>query len=288
MSRAFNVRELLPVASIGVVGGVIVLPLTISFALLIFSAEDLSLFASSGIGLVLFGAFIMQLIIALTSSVPGMMGGPQDSPAAILGLIAVVITARIGGASAETKFITVVMTVTLTSVISGLFFVMIGAFQLSRLVRFIPYPVVGGFVAGTGLLLTQGALGLMLGNTPGIADLDALLKSENLSLWVPGFLFGASVLIASRRSTHFLTYPALLVGAVLIFYLVIWLSGYNIQEAREMGWLLGPFPQGTLWKPLDFSLLSQVNWNVIASQASNILAVAMISLVALLLNASAL
>jgi sulfate permease, SulP family len=288
MSRPFNLRELLPVASIGLVGGVIVLPLTISFALLIFSAEDLSLFASSGIGLVLFGAFIMQLIIALTSSVPGMMGGPQDSPAAILGLTAVVIAARMGGASAEAKFITVVVTVILTSVISGLFFVMIGGFQLSRLVRFIPYPVVGGFVAGTGLLLTQGALGVMLGNTPGIADLDALLKSENLLLWVPGFLFGASVLIASRRSTHFLTYPALLVSTVLLFYLVIWLRGYNIQEVREIGWLLGPFPQGTLWKPLDLSLFGQVDWNVIASQSSNILAIAMISLVALLLNASAL
>lgn len=288
MYRSFNIRELLPMASIGFVGGVIVLPLTISFALLIFSAEDLSPFASSGIGLVLFGAFIMQLIIALTSSVPGMMGGPQDSPAAILGLTAVVIAARMGGASAEAKFITVVMTVILTSVISGLFFVTIGGFQLSRLVRFIPYPVVGGFVAGTGLLLTQGALGVMLGNAPGIADLGALLKSENVLLWVPGFLFGVSVLIASRRSTHFLMYPVLLVGAVLLFYLVIWFSGYNMQEAREMGWLLGPFPQGTLWKPLDLSLFGQVDWNVIASQSSNILAIAMISLVALLLNASAL
>jgi len=55
-----------------------------------------------------------------------------------------------------------------------------------------------------------------------------------------------------------------------------------------MGLLLGPFPQGTLWKPLDVSLLAQANWSLIFSQASNIAAVALVSIVALLLNASAL
>ncbi len=55
-----------------------------------------------------------------------------------------------------------------------------------------------------------------------------------------------------------------------------------------MGWLLGPFPHGTLWKPLDLALLPQVNWSLIAAHSGNIIAAATISLVALLLNASAL
>ena len=69
------------------------------------------------------------------------------------------IAASMEGAPAEAKFITVVVVVMLTSVLSGLLFVLIGGFKLSRLVRFIPYPVVGGFVAGTGLLLAEGAVG---------------------------------------------------------------------------------------------------------------------------------
>ncbi|HET9588334.1 MAG TPA: SulP family inorganic anion transporter, partial [Anaerolineales bacterium] len=283
----FDLRQLLPVASIGLVGGTILLPLITSFAILIFSGE-LAPFATTGIGMVLFGGLIMQLIIALTSSVPGLLGGPQDSPAAILGLTAVTIAARMEGAPAEAKFITVVMTVILTSVASGLFFVVIGGFKLSRFVRFIPYPVVGGFVAGTGLLLVQGALGVMLGDAPGIRDLGILISSEQILLWLPGVLFGAVVLIASRRSKHFLTYPALLAGAVLLFYLGVWVSGYSLNEIREMGLLLGPFPPGALWKPLDLSLLAQVEWSLIAGQISNIGAIALISIVALLLNASAL
>ncbi len=288
MNRRFDFRELFPVASIGLVGGAIVLPLVVSFALLIFSGEDLTSFSAAGIGMVLFGGLIMQLIVALTSSVPGMIGAPQDSPAAILGLTALAIAARMGGAPPEAKFITVVMTVILTSVASGLFFVLIGSFKLSRFVRFVPYPVVGGFIAGTGLLLAQGALGVMLGVTPGMTNLGILFKAEHLLLWIPGVLFGAIVLIASRRSKHFLTYPFLLTSAAVIFYASVWISGYSMNEAREMGWLLGPFPQGALWKPLDVSLLAQVDWNLIASQSSNIAAVAIISIVSLLLNASAL
>ena len=87
------------------------------------------------------------------------------------------------------------------------------------------------------------------------------------------------MLIASRRLNHFLTYPALLVGTIAVFYVLTRISGFSINEMREMGWLLGPFPQGTLWKPLDLSLLAQVDWKVILSESSNIAAIAVISLV---------
>ena len=287
MIKNFNLRELLPVASIGLVDGVIALTLITSFAILMFPGE-LAPFATIGIGMVLLGGLILQLMIGLTSSIPGMISGPQDSPAAILGLTALTIVSRMEGATLQAKFITVVVTIILTSMISGLFFVLIGGFKLSRFIRFIPYPVVGGFIAGTGLLLVLGALGIMLGTTPSLSNLSILFKQENLLLWIPGIVFGTLVLIASRRSKHFLTYPALLVGTMIIFYISMWASGFSIHGMREMGLLLGPFPQGSLWKPIDLSLLPQVDWKVILSQLNNIAAIALISLVSLLLNASAL
>jgi sulfate permease, SulP family len=287
MRSKLDLRELLPILSIGLVDGVIVLPLVISFAILIFSG-DLGAFATTGIGMVLFGGLILQIIIGLTSSVPGMIGAPQDSPAAILGLTAAAIVAGMKDAPLEAKFITVVVTTILTSIISGLFFVIIGGFKLSRFVRFIPYPVVGGFIAGTGLLLVQGAISVLLGVKPSLANLDILFKTENLLLWIPGVVFGILVLIASRRFNHFLAYPVLLIGTIAVFYVSMGISGFGPSEMRQMGLLLGPFPQGALWKPPDFSLLTQVDWKLIVDQSSNIAAVAIISLVSLLLNASAL
>lgn len=287
ISQHFDYRRLLPILSLGIVIGAINLPTVISFAILIYSGE-LTPFAGAGIGMVLFGGLIIQLIVAFTSSIPGIMGGPQDSPAAILGLMAAAIAAKMPNATLEVKFVTVAIAVMLTSVLSGVFFLLIGGFKLGRFVRFIPYPVVGGFIAGTGLLLVRGALGVMIGDTPGIANLDILFTSENLLRWIPSVIFGIVLVIGSRRFQHFLTFPVLLIGTAIIFYATVWLSGQTISQIREMGWLLGPFPSGNLWRPLNFSLLAQVNWVLIVGQASNIAAVALISIVALLLNSNAL
>jgi sulfate permease, SulP family len=287
ISQHFDYRRLLPILSLGTVVGTISLPTVISFAILIYSGE-LTPFAGAGIGMVLFGGLIIQLIVALTSSIPGIMGGPQDSPAAILGLMVATIAAKMPNATVEAKFVTVAVAVMLTSVLSGVFFLLIGGFKLGRFVRFIPYPVVGGFIAGTGLLLVQGALGVMIVDTPGMANLDTLFTSENLLRWIPSVIFGILLVIGSRRFQHFLTFPVLLTGTAIIFYATVWLSGQTISEIREMGWLLGPFPEGSLWRPLNLSLLAQVNWGLILGQASNIAAVALISIVALLLNSNAL
>jgi len=287
MTRKFDLRQLLSIASTGLVSGAILLPIVISFALLIFSGE-LASFATRGIGMLLFGSLIIQLILTFTSPLPGAIGFPQDSPAAILALSAAAIAAKMQDAPADAIFITVVITIILTSIASGLFFTLIGSFKLSRFVRFVPYPVVGGFIAGTGLLLVRGSLGVILGNAPSLQNLGMLFTAQNLLLWIPGILFGTIILIASRRFNHILTYPILLTSAAIIFYLVIWISGYTMSDIRTMGWLLGPFPQGTLWKPLDISLLPQVDWKLIAGQASNMAAVAVVSIIALLLNASAL
>ncbi|HSG45318.1 MAG TPA: SulP family inorganic anion transporter [Anaerolineales bacterium] len=285
--ESFNYKRIIPTISLGVVLGAIDLPAVISFAILIYSGE-LAPFAGTGIGLILFGGLIIQLIIAITSSIPGILGGPQDSPAAILSLMAIAILAQMPDASPETKFITVTATIMLTSVVSGLFFLVIGGFRLGRFVRFIPYPVVGGFIAGTGFLLVQGAFGVMVGTYPTFLNLGLFLQSEYLIRWVPSLLFGIILVIGARRFPHFLTIPALLTITAILFYGIMFTSGMSFTEIQQGGWLLGPFPQGSLWKPVDLALFSRVNWTLIVNQTGNIAAVALISIVALLLNANAL
>ncbi len=128
----------------------------------------------------------------------------------------------------------------------------------------------------------------MTGVTPAMANLNVLLLPENLLRWVPSLIFGIALVVGSRRFQHFLTIPALLTVTTVLFYAVALLAGRNISELRAGGWLLGPFPTGALWHPLNLSLLRQVNWALIAGQGSNIAAIALIGLVALLLNSNAL
>jgi SulP family sulfate permease len=119
-------------------------------------------YVAHGIGYVLFGAFIVLTMGAFISSIPGVMIIPQDTPAAILALIAAgVAGAMPAAAPLEATFITVVAAIIITTLLAGLTFILVGRFKLSGFARFIPYPVVGGFLAGTGWLLAKGAFSVM-------------------------------------------------------------------------------------------------------------------------------
>ena len=82
--KEFEPKLLLPSLTVGLLAGVMDLGMEISLAALIFA--DLHQFLAGGIGVMLFGALVMGLVVGLTTSVPGMVAVPQDTPAAILAL----------------------------------------------------------------------------------------------------------------------------------------------------------------------------------------------------------
>jgi SulP family sulfate permease len=171
---------------------------------------------------------------------------------------------------------------------TGVFFLLLGRFKLSRFIRFIPYPVVGGFLAGTGWLLVRGAVGVMTDNTPSLSSLPALFQTGLLIRWLPGLVFAFVLLLVLRRHNHFLIMPAILLGAIGLFYGVLLVTHTPVPAAAAQGWLLGPFPANSLWQPLTPAVLSQVNWPAIFGELDKLGAILVISAIALLLNISAL
>jgi sulfate permease, SulP family len=283
----FDIKRAVPIVSLGVVMGVMVLTTVLSFAILVYSTSELGAFASTGIGFLLFGGMIVQIILALMSSISGVVGGPQDSPIAIIGLVTVTLLAQMADSTLEAKFITILTGMMLTTIISGGFFLVMGIFKLGRVVRFIPYPVVGGFIAGTGFLLVQGGFSVMMGMSPSFDNFSLFFTPQGLLRWLPSFIFGFILVLGARFYSHFLTLPILLITAIATFYGVAFFNNQTIESLRAGNWLLGPFPEGSLLKPIDFALFSQVNWDFLAEQSSNLAAVALISMVAMLLNSNA-
>lgn len=288
LRQEFHPHRLLPSLTAGLVGGTISVILAMSFGALIFSGR-LSNHVADGIGLTLFGAFAFGIVVALTSSFPGSLAGPQDSPAAILALVAAAISRSMpASATGEAAFYTVVAAIALTSVLTGAFFLALGRFKLGSLVRFVPYPVVGGFLAGTGWLLVQGAMGVMTGAPLSSSQLPQLFQPDMLVQWLPGMIFAVLLLVITRRYSHFLIMPAMLALAIALFYGGLSLTHTSVAEAGARGWLLGPFPQGALWQPLTPSTLARVDWSTIVGQMDKVGTVLIVSVVSLLLNASGL
>src|SRR5688572_3168938 len=277
-----DTRQIITSITAGLVAGLIVIVFCISLATLIFSGE-VSAYVSRGIGLFLFGGLAMSVMISIFGSLPGTAIGPQDGPAALIAVAATGITASIVG-TPDSAFSTIVAAIMLCSFATGLIFFLIGTFKLGSLVRYIPYPVVGGFLAGTGWLLTRGAIEVMTGQTLSIKTLLSLTQSEMLIRWLPGTIFAVIVLIVLRKVNHFLVWPGIVFSAIVLFYVALFSTNTSIEQARDLGLLLQSFPAGGLWKPFFVTEFNQVQWDALAQNADKLIPVPLVSLIAFLLN----
>jgi sulfate permease, SulP family len=278
----------LPEITSGLISGVLLITISVSFAALIFSGPLADSFIN-GAGLVLFGAFVVSLVIALTSSIPMIQSGPQDSPAAILALIAADIYRRMAGQATPMEFYaTVVAAIIATTFLTGLVFLTLGRLRLGNLIRFVPYPVIGGFLAGTGWLLVLGAFGVLLGDTLDLAQAGSYFQSPVLWKWLSGTIFAVLMLALIRRYRHAWIFPAFIMFAIVVFYLFLLLSGGSIEAARSGGWLMGAMPAGNIWSLQNLLVIDQVDWNALTGDVGSILTIILLGAIAILLNASGL
>ncbi len=270
-------------ALLGITEGIFAL----SLGSLIFSGK-LSPYLAYGLGMALATSTITLIATSLTSRVPGVIGSTEESPTVILGVMAATLVTSLPQATAEQKLTTILVAIAITTLLTGAFFLALGFFKLGRLVRFIPYPVVGGFLAGTGWLLVQGSFGVMSNFSLKFQNISALLKPDQLVTWVPGLMFALVLFFGLRKIKHFLAMPGILIGSMAVFYIVLLIARISIHEATVSGLLLGQVSGDVLWQPLVLKNLLAANWPAILGQGGTIAVVLVLSAVSLLMNASAL
>jgi SulP family sulfate permease len=121
------------------------------------------------------------------------------------------------GASSHTMFVTLFSALAMIALLSGCATFLLAQFKVSSLVQHLPFPVIGGFLAGTGWLLVEGSAQIMTGS--GLLDLLTSMVGETTVLlhWLPGFTFAIILLAATRRWSHPAIMPAGLIIAVVVF-----------------------------------------------------------------------
>ncbi|MBN1146078.1 MAG: SLC26A/SulP transporter family protein [Anaerolineales bacterium] len=258
--------------------------ITLSLASLIFSGP-LATYLPQGLGAALMAAAVIMILSSLISSMPGLIASVQDSSSVLLAVIAARLASQVSAGEAHNALPTVLVAIAIATLSTGAFLLAMGVFKLGGLVRYIPYPVVGGFLAGTGLLLAQGSIGAMADYPLTASNLPALLQSGQIILWLPGVIFAAVLFLGLRYIKHSLAMPGLLIGMLLVFYLVLSVSGIPVERASQMGLLLGQVGAAQ-WKPPSLTLLLDADWRAILGQAGNIAVLVTITMISLLLNAT--
>ena len=240
--------------------GLMAVALAISAATVIFHGP-LAAHLALGIALVLAGGMVMALVSARLERAGGLCQ-PQASIAVILALQSAAIVAGLPDPGSERGFATTAVFVAAATLATGGAAWLLGRARLGGFVRFIPFPVVAGFLAATGYLMVVGALATMVGWPVGLWSLGVLLESGNPARWAPWSAAALAIAVTMRWTGRPFVLPAGLALAGLGFYLALPALGLDLADARAAGLLLGPFDGGFAaavagWRPLaiDWPLL---------------------------------
>ncbi len=264
----------------GALNGLLAVVTAVAFAALIFRGP-LAAEAEVGLALALFAAAVLGLVIALMSGYRGMVGGIAE-PAAILGLAAAEIAAVLGQGTGATLLATVLATLLSASLLTGLFLTALGHFRWGHLTRYIPPPVVGGFLAGVGWLLLAGAVETLTGRDLAPDDLGALVSVEMMLRWLPAVLLGALVCLLRRKRPSGLNLPVVLALAVAAFWAIQLLGGAETETLRSQGWLVAATSSTLVLPHGQLIGLLEADWALVLQQTPYLAALLVVGLLGLL------
>lgn len=241
-----------------------------------------------GLDVMLIGGAVLAAAMATLSSYRGVVAQVQDGPIVILGVMIASIALWLGPDQGELAIQVALASVSLAALAAGVIFFGLGWRGWGGLVRYIPYPVIGGFLAGSGFLILRGSLPVLLGVDLAHMHMTNFWDPARLPSWLPGVLFGATLMFLMRRFNHVLLVPGVLLGGVLLFHLVLMALGIPMAQAQADGWLLGPFPANAGIAAPAWYTLPPEGWTIVLSHLPTFGAIVLMSVVTLLLNASGL
>ena len=272
----------------GAISAVVQIAYCISFAALIFTGDLAGGFPLGLAGLIM-GTVVTCVVIALTSTFSPVIGGPDSPAVAVMSVLAASIAAALSakGASTPTIIINVLVALSVSTLLTGVLLYGIGALRLGQWLRFIPYPVIGGFLAASGILLITGGAEVVtqtnLSLSPASwADLYSSVYGPQILI---GLLFAVSIPLLGRWIPDYLALPV----AFFVFLVLMDGSLFGLaDETVRSAWFLPSLGELTLWWPASAIMGQQVDWGVIADSSAEIGSFCGVMAIALLLDVSSL
>lgn len=284
-SYLFRKELLMPAIVSGALVGLMTTILSISFAVLVFG-KALPEALSIGIGMALFSNVILHLFSAFSSSGEGIISHVQSLPPPIqAAMLSSLMAALPMSISIENKTVLATWVVLLSAILTGGVLFLFGWLKWGRLVRFLPLPVISGFLASIGFALVLGGMTTMLGSS----DWSSIFNKTLIFRWLPGVVLAISLWVISSRKKSAGVTPTVLSIAVLLFYLICFAQGLKITDMRAGNLLLGPFPKGSLWYPPQYfyNQIHTLDWTILMSQLGIIATIPLVCFIGGLLMVSA-
>ncbi|MDE2332828.1 MAG: SulP family inorganic anion transporter, partial [Bradyrhizobium sp.] len=252
VSQSVHSRSKLRAALNDVLGGCAASVLTVTFcmsyALLIFSGP-LTPYLSYGVAVTFISSAVIATVLAFGSSIPFAVGGPESSTSAMTAILASSLLERMAASSQASPVVPVLITFGLASIATGIVLYCFGVTRMGRTIRYLPYPVVGGFLGATGCLILLGAVRVITGMRLQFATLGQFANLLTLSELGAACVVALILYLTWRRSRSPFGLPVILIGGVIAAHVMFWLAGLSPIQAQASGWTFPPPPNISLMLP---------------------------------------
>lgn len=218
----------------GLAAMLVALPAAVAFGVTVYAAISPQ-YAAFGALAGILGATALGLVAPTFGGTDRLISAPCAPAAAVLSAFAIELVHQ------GVTPVTIVLMMTVLGILTGLIQVLIGFLGVGKLIKYIPYPVVSGYLSGVGLIIIGSQIPKFAGAPPGSYWLEVLITPQEWD-W-RGLAIGASTVLAMLLAPKLVkAVPATIVGILtgLLTYLALASGDASMFELAGNRLVIGP------------------------------------------------
>ncbi|CAA9958745.1 SUL1 Sulfate permease [Pyrenophora teres f. maculata] len=196
-----------------------------------------------GISIFFVSCIVSQLCYSLGLSVfKGGVGSEMIEVVPFFHKMAYSIMNQMEGKPPEAIIATTIVSYCLSSILTGLIFLALGAFKLGNLVSFFPRHILIGCIGGVGFFLVVTGIEVSArieGNLNyDLATLQKLFSADTWYLWTLPLALAISIMVLRRLSKSPFVLPVFFITVFASFYLIVkGILHKDLEPVRQAGWI---------------------------------------------------
>lgn len=254
----------------GVTAGIVALPLALAFGIQAFGGIDDPAASQMGALAGLVGATLLGFFAALFGGTHSQISGPTGPMTVITASIVsgAWTAAHAAGLDSAQAFGSVIIAMSLAGIFCGLFQILFGIIRIGKYVRYIPYPVLSGFMSGIGVIIILQQIYPLIGQKSPVLVVDMIMQfpgkvAEGLSV-IALILGVGTIAIVQLFPKVTKKVPATLV-ALIVMTLISLIVPQSLGEFSTIGSIPSGLPMPFFLK--DGISLQGLDWYTLVTGA---------------------
>lgn len=221
--------------------------------------------------LVIWSSAVHQLAFVIFSSLSFAKAEVQDAGLLFLSCMTTFIAQSIvdEGGGIDVILSTTIVTLSIATASLGIVLMFLGKFNCANVVSYLPLPVVGGYLAFIGYFCVVAGIGLCISTSmidgSFITDIGLLSDKHSFLLALPGLMAGLLMMIVARFVQSDAALPLTMVAIPASFYMVLYVFGYTMDDARQGQWVGEVQPTASITSLVDLVDFTLVRWDLVFS-----------------------